>query len=208
LLLPKPSLRNRSRCGSVLVGLLAAAGLFRAATAQAAEFYVATTGSDSNPGTMAQPFATLQKGADVAAAGDTVYVRGGTYGITAPKTSGAGVTFTKSGTSDANRIRYWAVEGEVPVFDFADMVLSTSNYTHGFVVTGSWLHFRGLELRNVPMNTLSNNAIAVNGGGNCIFERLNLHHNSGNGIFIGKGQGGHLARQLRSDVVSRRRTKR
>jgi len=161
-------------------------------SAHAAEYYVAPTGSDSNAGTLAAPFATLQKGADVAVAGDTVYIRGGTYEITAPKTSGAGLTFSKSGTSDTNRIKYWAYQGEVPVFDFTNMVLSTSGYTHGFVVTGSWLHFRGLELRNVPMNSYSNNAIAANGGGNCIFELLNLHHNSGNGIFIGKGTGGDL----------------
>lgn len=158
----------------------------------AADYYVAPTGADSNPGTLAAPFATLQKGADVAVAGDTVYIRGGTYDITTPKNSGAGLTFSKSGTSDTNRIKYWAYQNEVPIFDFTNMVLSTSGYTHGFVVTGSWLHFRGLELRNVPMNSFSNNAIAANGGGNCIFELLNLHHNSGNGIFVGKGTGGDL----------------
>src|SRR6478609_4101932 len=166
----------------LLVGLFAGASVWAQKSALAAEYYVAPTGSDSAAGTLAAPFATLQKGADVAVAGDTVYIRGGTYEITTPKNSGAGLTFSKSGTSDTNRIKYWAYQSEVPVFDFANMVLSTSGYTHGFVVTGSWLHFRGLELRNVPMNTFSNNAIAANGGGNCIFELLNLHHNSGNGI--------------------------
>ena len=177
---------------SFLIGLLAGSGSLISANAHAADYYVAPAGSDSNAGTLAAPFATLQKGADVAVAGDTVYIRGGTYSITTPKSAGAGFTFSKSGTSDSNRIKYWAYQAEVPVFDFTNMVLSTSGYTHGFVVTGSWLHFRGLELRNVPMNTFSNNAIAANGGGNCIFELLNLHHNSGNGIFIGKGTGGNL----------------
>jgi hypothetical protein len=32
----------------------------------------------------------------------------------------------------------------------------------------------------------------VDGGDHDIFEMLNLHHNCGNGIFIGKGNGGHL----------------
>jgi hypothetical protein len=176
----------------LLVGMLVGLGFSSTLNAQAADYYVATTGSDSNAGTLAAPFATLQKGADVAVAGDTVYIRGGKYDIATPKTAGAGVTFTKSGTSDAMRIKYWAYQDEIPIFDFTNMVLSTSGYTHGFVVTGSWLHFRGLELRNVPMNSFSNNAIAANGGGNCIFELLNLHHNSGNGIFIGKGTGGDL----------------
>lgn len=42
-------------------------------------YYIATTGSDSNPGTLAQPWATLQHAAEVMQPGDTVYVRSGTY---------------------------------------------------------------------------------------------------------------------------------
>jgi MYXO-CTERM domain-containing protein len=179
---------RKALAGLVIVLAVAAA----ARTARATDYYVATTGSDSNAGTMAAPFATLQKGVNVAVAGDTVYIRAGTYAITTPANAGAGISFTKSGTSDTNRIRYWAYPGEVPVFDFTNMVISTTGYTHGFVVTGSWLHFKGLEIAHVPMNTFSNNGVAVSNGGNCIFELLNMHHNSGNGIFIGKGTGGHL----------------
>src|SRR5674536_131865 len=66
-------------------------------------------------------------------------------------------------------------------------------YKRQFVVSGSWLHFKGLEIRGVPMNTFSNNGVAVTAGGNDIFELLNMHHNNGNGIFIGsKSAGGHL----------------
>src|ERR1700734_3047966 len=42
-------------------------------------FYVATTGNDSNPGTQAAPWRTVQHAADSARAGSTVYVRGGVY---------------------------------------------------------------------------------------------------------------------------------
>jgi parallel beta-helix repeat protein len=48
-------------------------------TAQAATFYVATTGNDSNPGTLAQPFRTMRQGVSVLRPGDTTFVRGGTY---------------------------------------------------------------------------------------------------------------------------------
>ena len=189
-----------ARCRSIRGGphtlqlwLLVGLGFFGTRTALAADYYVATTGSDSNAGTLAQPFATLQKGVNVAVAGDTVYIRGGTYSITTPASAGAGIQFTKSGTSDTSRIKYWAYDGEIPVFDFSNMVISTTGYTHGFVVSASWLHFRGLEICNVPMNTYSNNGVAVTSGGNDIFELLNMHHNSGNGIFIGsKSAGGHL----------------
>src|SRR5262252_8168098 len=42
-------------------------------------YYVATTGSDSNPGTQTAPFASMARGITVLHAGDTLYVRAGTY---------------------------------------------------------------------------------------------------------------------------------
>jgi hypothetical protein len=42
-------------------------------------YYVSTGGSDSNPGTSAQPFRTIQHAADVVATGDRVLVLPGTY---------------------------------------------------------------------------------------------------------------------------------
>lgn len=46
---------------------------------QAAAYYVATSGLDSNPGTEGSPFLTIQKGVDTAQASDTVLVSSGTY---------------------------------------------------------------------------------------------------------------------------------
>ena len=46
----------------------------------AATYYVATSGNDANSGaSTSSPFRTIQKGAAVARAGDTVMIRGGTY---------------------------------------------------------------------------------------------------------------------------------
>lgn len=44
-----------------------------------AVYVVAPTGSDSSPGTAAQPFQTIQKAADAAQAGDKVVVKAGLY---------------------------------------------------------------------------------------------------------------------------------
>ena len=46
----------------------------------AATYYVATDGSDANPGSAAAPFRTLQQAVNFALAGDAVVVRDGTYG--------------------------------------------------------------------------------------------------------------------------------
>lgn len=51
------------------------------ASASAREFYVATSGSDANSGTIEQPFASVQRAQDSVEPGDTVFIRGGTYRI-------------------------------------------------------------------------------------------------------------------------------
>jgi hypothetical protein len=44
-----------------------------------ATYYVATTGSDSSPGTKADPFRTIRRGASVLTPGATLYIRVGSY---------------------------------------------------------------------------------------------------------------------------------
>jgi len=57
-----------------------------------ATYYVDTGGKDSNPGTQAQPWLTLQKAADAVSPGDTVIVNPGTYanGFTLRKSGAPG----------------------------------------------------------------------------------------------------------------------
>jgi hypothetical protein len=71
--------------------------LFSELSANAATFYVASAGSDSNPGSSALPWATLQHAANVATVGDTVIVRAGVY---------AGAKFFRSGLSTAPITRF------------------------------------------------------------------------------------------------------
>ncbi len=54
-------------------------------------WYASTSGSDSNPGTQALPFRTIQRGVTAAATGDWVLIRGGTYDETIA-TAASGVT--------------------------------------------------------------------------------------------------------------------
>ena len=55
-------------------------------------WFVAITGNDSAAGTLAQPFRTIQRAADVAGTGDTVLIRAGTYRETVHPAH-SGVTF-------------------------------------------------------------------------------------------------------------------
>jgi hypothetical protein len=153
---------------------------------QAKIYFVASNGSDDKSGTLDDPFATMAKGQSAASAGDTVYIRGGTFKFIS-STATDGVTLNKNGSS-GNRIKYWAYPGEVPVFDFSGLTAEVRN--RGIHVTGSWLHLKGLELKGVPQNLRTVHeswCVYNNGGSNNIYELLNMHHNMGPGLFIVKG---------------------
>ncbi len=157
------------------------------------DYYVSLDGSDDNPGTIEQPFATMQHAIDVAEPGELVYVRGGVYDIVDGARPGSGIHFHKSGASDGERIRYFAYPGELPVFEFKNLKIQPDpKYTAGFYVDGAWIHLKGFEIRNVPMNTRSNTGLSVGGGAHHdIFEQLDIHHNFGTGLFINTTTGGH-----------------
>src|SRR5438094_8744204 len=78
----------------MLAHLLVTWLLVSAGTLYAADYYVATTGSDSNNGSAGSPWATLNHANSVVVAGDTVHVAAGTYTQS--------VSITKSGTSGAH----------------------------------------------------------------------------------------------------------
>lgn len=82
--------------------LATAAALIASTVAHTATYYIAVGGSDAAAGTQAQPFKTIQRGADVARAGDTVFVTPGIYyeraiNIRNGGTKAAPVTFKATG---------------------------------------------------------------------------------------------------------------
>ncbi|SEG95170.1 Right handed beta helix region [Actinacidiphila yanglinensis] len=109
-----------------------------AATAVAHTYYVSTTGSDSNNGTATTtPFRTVQKCADLAQAGDTCSIMGGTYHETVTPahsgTAGAPISFTPYGG------QHVVIDGADPVTGWskvsaADLSTLTAADSH---VTGS-----------------------------------------------------------------------
>ena len=85
-------------------------GVLSSSAATAATYYVATTGSDANPGSQARPFQTLNKGVSMLQAGDTLSIRGGTY--TSGHFGQRGTGTMPSGTSWTNAITIAAYPGE------------------------------------------------------------------------------------------------
>ena len=144
-------------------------------------YYVAPSGGkDSDPGTLAQPWATWQKAFDTARAGDTVYFRGGiwyptSYALHDPS-SGHGFNGTYS-----NPICFFNYPGEEPIFD-------ASKFSGGGGLTilidySTYLKFRGLTIRNhrqVGGETVV--GMYMSNAGNLYLERVTSCWNGGHGF--------------------------
>jgi Right handed beta helix region len=136
-------------------------------------YYVSTSGSDSNTGTLSSPFKSITKAVSVVQAGETIYVRGGTYSLTATINAG------KSGTENT-RISLLAYQGEKPVLDFSAQTLSSSN--RGVVLTGSWWIIKGFDITGA-----GDNGMLISGGSNNIIEHCNFYRNRDSGLQLDNG---------------------
>jgi hypothetical protein len=145
-------------------------------------YYCAPTekgGSDSNPGTKDAPFFNVTKAVAAMEAGDTLFMRGGTYRYTA-------TVFLAGFGNEYARYCIFNYPGEKPVLNFYDIF---SSYTtidatargeaRGFKITGDYYYLKGLEICQAP-----DNGIKIEGSHN-ICELLVLHHNGDSGIQIG-----------------------
>jgi hypothetical protein len=175
----------------------------------ATRYYVAPAGNDANSGTIAAPFLTIQRAQVAVVAGDTVYVRGGTYLLQNAQIAGYSAPYayitqlSKSGSATAGRINYWAYPGERPVFNYAGVDPNVSSpgapfaapyRLSAFEVTGSYIHIRGLEVvgLRVPsvatnVNTLSICFSQSGAGGNNIYEQLSMHDGQAIGFYLTRG---------------------
>ncbi|CAI6018377.1 OmpL47-type beta-barrel domain-containing protein [Cohnella sp. JJ-181] len=136
------------RFRTIWIGVLCfvvAAGLLNWSPSRAyaaTDYYVSPTGSNSNPGTQAQPFLTILKASQVAAAGSTIHVAPGTYE--------GGFRTLASGTAEA-RIRYvsdtkWGARIVPPVDNPSEAIWDNQ---------GSYVDIEGFEIDGNGTTTLN-----------------------------------------------------
>ena len=141
-----------------------------AATNSSSTIYVSTTGNDSNPGSQAKPFLTLQHAADNAQPGDTVNVRGGTYCEL--------LAVTKSGDAAKGYITFRSQPGQTAVLDGGCL---TPSLGHGALIelhNVSYVKIEGFEIRNYKTNDPKRTpaGIRVFGGGSHVeLLKNNVH---------------------------------
>jgi hypothetical protein len=121
--------------------------LFAASTAYCSTYFVATYGNDSNAGDINHPFQTIGHAVDTVVAGDTIYVRGGTYSYNGSSTA---ITLpVVSGSSPTNRCSLIGYNGERPLLDFSAMPGTGSE---GLKITGSYWYVKGFDCKGAPHN--------------------------------------------------------
>jgi hypothetical protein len=142
--------------------------------ASAADLYVATTGSDSNPGTASAPLRTILKASQLATPGTVVHVAAGTYTggfqTNSSGTSTARIVYmstTKWGArivpSSTNQVM-WDHRGnysDIVGFDFDGSGSSTA--LNGLYVGGSYNSIKGNHVHH-----LAQTAACTSGGGSAI----------------------------------------
>jgi hypothetical protein len=146
--------------------LLACLVVAFASPAFATTYYVATTGLDTNPGTSAQPWATLQHAVVTIAAGDTILVMPGTYAGARIETSGAaGAYKTLSaqtvGTVTLNSLSASARHsGIIEVENYSASV----NYwvINGFICDGNNGLYRPIDVRSTDAQKNSHITVTNN----------------------------------------------
>ena len=124
-------------------------------------FYVSASGKDSNPGTLALPWKTIQHAANEAVAGDTVLIRGGTYHES--------VNLPHSGNGGMGSIVFQSYPGEVAILDGTGVACCGDGIQGLINITGneSYIILEGLEIQNYSSNNVNNEpaGIYVSGSG-------------------------------------------
>jgi hypothetical protein len=138
-----------------------------------AQKYVATDGSDTNPGTIDLPFKTIAKAISVAVPGDTIYVRGGGYSLT----NTISISSSKSG-SESQRYFLIAYPNERPLLDFSN----TPNGIKGIRLNASYWHIKGFDVKGS-----GDNGLEISGGSNNIIELCSFYENRDSGMQLSNG---------------------
>ncbi len=135
-----------------------------------AGIFVAPDGLDTNIGTIDSPFKTITKAVSIMAAGDTVFLRGGTYVMTVQ------ISISKKGTT-AGKYYLFAYNNERPLLDYS----STSLGTRGISLSGTFWHFKGLDIKGA-----GDNGLYITGSNN-IIEFCTFFENRDSGVQLASG---------------------
>jgi hypothetical protein len=159
--------RTNVKVLSLAILLVCVSGAFSQSNSS---FYVSKTGDDSNPGTQAAPWRTVQHAADTVLAGSTVNVRGGIYEEL--------LNIKTSGNATDGFITFRSYPGETAVLD-AEHFVPGGRSAIVTIHDKSYVRVEGFEIRNyhTAEHRLTPLGISVMGAGSHIeLLKNNVHH--------------------------------
>jgi hypothetical protein len=134
-------------------------------------YYVSTTGNDSNTGTITSPWKTIQKAANTVGAGGIINVRGGVYNEK--------VTAVNSGNATAGPIVFQSYPGETAIVDGTGLAMTTTYNALFLIQDKKYITIQNMEFRNYKTSTLNKMAIAIfvtGSGSNYRIRNNNIHN--------------------------------
>ncbi len=140
---------------------------FAGSALYATTYYATPDGSGT--GTFASPCSLSSGLSKISAPGDTLYLRGGIYYLSAK------VSINKTGSASA-RIAIMAYPGEKPVLDFSGEPYGSSYPGVSLSASSSYIHIKGLAIRYAGDNGLINN------GSYHIIENCEFYGNCDTGL--------------------------
>lgn len=147
-----------------------------------ADYYVAVTGDDSDPGTFTEPFATWDKLDDVMVAGDLAYIRGGTYTVSG---TGNKVYWNNLNGAVDDTIRIYNYPGEIPILSSPTTGAGT---WRGIKMENSeYVHIKGLKIYEVNQDVsgaLVIGFVMYDNNSNCVIENCVVDSLDGIGFAV------------------------
>jgi hypothetical protein len=146
-------------------------GLFLVTIAGAADYFVSISGLDTNPGTEALPWRTIQKAANSLAAGDTAWVRTGIYKER--------VTVNVSGNPTGGPVSFRAFPGEKPIIDGARFIPRKDDTALFLIKDREYVLVQGFEIRRYKATSGNRTPCGILVIGECANVKIrdnNVHH--------------------------------
>lgn len=157
-------------------------------------YYVSTSGNNTNAGTLAAPWATLSYAltTSVVVAGDTIFVRGGTFNDTVVP------TFNGTDTTSTGRINVQNYQNET-------VWIQPSSNQQGFAIDFRNInnHFwSGIGIDGINGNSSGEPCMTVNGSSNLRYANATIRDASWSGILISQSLGDGSSCVFSSLVIS------
>lgn len=172
--------------------------LFLVSFANANVYYMSTTGNNGNSGTISSPWLTIEYSVSQLSAGDTLYIRGGTYRST--KGTGTVNRFYINGLTGSSGAKFYILNfpGEQPVFNMDEQLIpgTSGDGPVGLKIENcQYIHIKGIRITSLAQNPANINSpcgMILYNVDNSIVELVEIDYIQGYGLYLQGGSDNNM----------------